>query len=94
MLRSRGGPKGCMDDSRRLVREWQAAKEMLRDANLAFAAAVGERAAHGELMAMAREVARLQDHEHRLAMEVRSRRLRRGFFTPVTFPSTLPSVLG
>lgn len=83
-----------MDDSRRLVRDWHAAKEMLRDTNLAFAAAVGERALMADLLAMAREVGRLQDEEHRLATEVRSRRLRRGLFAPVTFASTLPSVLG
>lgn len=83
-----------MDDSRRLVRDWQLAKQLLREANLAFAAAVGERALMVKLLAMAREVARLQDHEQQLATEVRSRRLRRGLFTPMTFPSTLPSVLG
>lgn len=83
-----------MDDSRRLVRDWQLAKEMLRETNLAFAAAVGDGAAMPELLAMAREVARQQDHEHELATQVRSRRLRRGFFSQMTFPSTLPSVLG
>ena len=88
-----GGPKGCMGDSSRLVRNWQLAKDSLRSANLAFAAAVGRRATMAEQLTLAREVAHLQDQEHRLASAVRAQRLRRGFWTPMTIPSTLPGAL-
>lgn len=80
-----------MRDSSRLVRDWQFAKDSLRSANLAFAAAVGRRATMVEQLALAREVAYLQDHEHRLATELRARRVRRGFWTA---PMTMPGALG
>ena len=83
-----------MGDSSRLVREWQMAKDSLRAANLAFAAAVGRRAPMGMQLTLAREVAPLQGEEHRLAVGVRSLRARRGFWSaPMTIPGTLPGAL-
>lgn len=83
-----------MDESSRLVREWLAAKDSLRATNLAFAAAVGRRAGMVEQLTLAREVAHLQDEEHKLASAVRARRQRRGFWAPATIPGTLPGALG
>lgn len=70
------------------------AKDSLRAANLAFAAAVGRRAMMVEQLTLAREVGHLQDEEHRLATAVRALRMRRGFWTPMTIPGTLPGALG
>jgi len=84
-----------MGDSSRLVREWHLARDSLRSANLAFAAAVGRRASMAEQLTLAREVAYLQDLEDRLATAVRATRARRGFWAPVTtIPGTLPGALG
>lgn len=80
-----------MGDSSRLARDWQFARDSLRSANLAFADAVGRRAPMVVQLALAREVAHLQDEEHRLASEMRARRVRRGFWTA---PMTVPGALG
>ncbi|WP_427914587.1 hypothetical protein ACPWT1_06640 [Ramlibacter sp. MMS24-I3-19] len=82
-----------MGDSSRLLREWQMARDSLRAANLAFAASVGRRAPMAEQLALAREVGHLQDEEYRLHVDLRALRVRRGFWSPMTIPGTLPGAL-
>lgn len=82
-----------MDRGRRLIRHWHRARDSLHATNLAFAAAVGRGVPLAEQLALAHEVARLQDEERRLATAARSFRLSPAFWI-TTIPNTLPGALG